>query len=395
MLSSPVRFASSLEGVTHRAVAAALLLATSIAPLCAQRFSAVDRAVRTGIDTHVYPGAVVVVGRSDTILYARGYGNYTWNSSSRVPDIATTRWDLASLTKIVATTSATAVLVQQHKLDLDAPVSKYLPEFVGGRKSEVTVRMLLNHTSGMPAYVKLWEKAKNVIDARRELFAVPLRRVPGVSAEYSDLNAMLAGLVVERVSGKPLASFVDSAVFSAIGMASTHFRVPPADKVLAVPTGQYRGTPVGGVVNDQNAVALGGVSGHAGVFSTGLDMARFAQAWLRASDGHGDWLNRKTATEFLTRSEHSDTRALGWDTPIAAGGAKISLYGACATRSTFGHTGWTGTELWIDPKEDLFVVLLTNRSYAPRNPKQSFLELKEVRAKVADAVRSLMGKCGS
>ena len=371
---------------------AALMLGVAV-HVAAQRFSAVDHAVRSGIDTGIYPGAVVVVGRSDTILYAHGYGNYTWSASSRVPDIATTRWDLASLTKVVATTSATAVLVQKHKLDLDAPVSRYLPEFAGGKKNEVTVRMLLNHTSGMPAYVKLWQKAKTVDAARRELFAVPLRRAPGASAEYSDLNAMLAGLVVERVSGAPLATFVDSAVFAAIGMTSTHFRLAPTDKVFAVPTGRYRGTPVGGVVNDQNAVALGGVSGHAGVFSTGLDMARFAQAWLKASDNHGDWLNRKTVNEFLTRSDHSDTRVLGWDTPIAAGGTKTSLYGECATKTTFGHTGWTGTEIWIDPKQDLFVVLLTNRSFAPRNPKQSFVELKEVRAKVADAVRSILGKC--
>jgi CubicO group peptidase (beta-lactamase class C family) len=358
-----------------------------------QRFSTVDHAIATGIDTGIYPGAVVVVGRSDTILYARGYGNYTWSSASPVPNVTSTRWDLASLTKIVATTSATAVLVQQHRLDLDAPVSRYLPEFSGGRKDAVTVRMLLDHTSGMPPYAKLWQTAKTVADARKQLFAIPLRRPPGASAEYSDLNAMLAGLVVERVSGESLSAFVDSAVFRAIGMTSTHYLVAAADKVYAAPTGRYRGTPVGGVVNDQNAVALGGVSGHAGVFSTGIDMARFAQAWLNASKDHGKWLTRKTVGEFFTRSAHSDTRVLGWDTPLPPGGKKTSLYGRCATTSTYGHTGWTGTELWIDPAQDLFVVLLTNRSFAPRNPKDSFLELKDVRAKVADAVRSVVGEC--
>ena len=359
----------------------------------AQRFTAVDTAIRSGIDTGIYPGAVVVVGRADTILYARGYGHYTWNVASSTPDPTSTRWDLASLTKIVATSSATAVLVQQHKLDLDAPVSRYLPEFVGGTKSAVTVRMLLNHTSGMPPYVKFWLSAHSAADARKQLLATPLRRTPGASAEYSDLNAMLAGLIVERVSGQPLENFAEAAVFQPLGMTSTHYRPTATDKTNAAPTGRYRGQPVGGVVNDQNAVVLGGVSGHAGVFSTGIDMARFAQAWLQATADHGKWLTRNTVAEFFTHTPVSGTRVLGWDTPLPPGGKKMSLYGRCATTSTYGHTGWTGTEMWIDPAQNLFVVLLTNRSFAPNNPTRSFTQLKEVRAKVADAVRSVLGGC--
>lgn len=359
----------------------------------AQRFTTVDAAIRSGIDTGIYPGAVVVVGRSDTILYARGYGHYTWSGASATPDPTTTRWDLASLTKIVATSSAAAVLVQQHRLDLEAPVSRYLPEFSGGRKNAVTVRMLLNHTSGMPPYAKLFQSAHSVAEARKQLFAIPLQRAPGTSAEYSDLNAMLAGLVVERVSGLPLESFAESAVFRPLGMLSTHFRPTPADKTMTAPTGRYHGQPVGGVVNDQNAVVMGGVSGHAGVFSTGNDMARFAQAWLKASTDRGGWLRRATVAEFFAHSATSGTRVLGWDTPLPPGGKKISLYGRCATASTYGHTGWTGTEMWIDPGQDLFVVLLTNRSFAPTSPSESFVELKDVRARVADAVRTELGGC--
>lgn len=359
----------------------------------AQRFATVDAAIRSGIDTGIYPGAVVVVGRSDTILYARGYGHYTWSGTSAMPDPATTRWDLASLTKIVATSSATAVLVQQHRLDLDAPVSRYLPEFSGGRKHAVSVRMLLNHTSGMPPYAKLFQSAHSVAEARKQLFAIPLQRAPGASAEYSDLNAMLAGLVIERVSGQPLESFTESAVFRPLGMLSTYYRPTPADKTKTAPTGRYHGQPVGGVVNDQNAVVMGGVSGHAGVFSTGYDMARFAQAWLKATTDRGDWLKQATVAEFLAHSTTSGTRVLGWDTPLPPGGKKMSLYGRCATTSTYGHTGWTGTEMWIDPGQDLFVVLLTNRSFAPNNPRESFVELKDVRAKVADAVRTELGGC--
>lgn len=359
----------------------------------AQRFAAVDAAIRGGIASGIYPGAVIVAGRADTILYASGYGHFTWSKASPRPDPSTTRWDLASLTKIVATSSAIAVLLQQHRVDLDAPVSRYLPEFSGGRKDDVTVRMLLNHTSGMPAYAKLWRSARTAAQARAALFAIPLQRAPGSSAEYSDLNAMLAGLLVERVTDQPLARFAESAVFRPLGMLSTRYRPTLTDKTSVAPTGRFHGHPVGGVVNDRNAAVLGGVSGHAGVFSTGIDLARFAQAWLKAAAGHGNWLKRNTVAEFLTHSATSGTRVLGWDTPLPSGGSKESLYGRCATTSTYGHTGWTGTEMWIDPGHNLFVVFLTNRSFAPANPKESFVELKEVRAKVADAVRFAVGVC--
>jgi CubicO group peptidase (beta-lactamase class C family) len=384
MFSSPDRCAFSLSIL-------AWTLIVGAAP--AQRFAAVDAAIHSGIDDGIYPGAVVVVGRADTVLYARGFGHFTWSPGSAVPDPTTTRWDLASLTKIVATTGSIAILVQQHRLDLDAPVVRYLPEFVGGRKNSVTVRMLLNHTSGMPPYEKFFQTAHSVAEARKQLLATPLQRVPGASAEYSDLNAMLAGLVVERVSGHPLELFADSAVFHPLGMSSSGYRPPATEKTRIAPTGRYHGQPVGGVVNDQNAVVLGGVSGHAGVFSTGYDMARFAQGWLRGANDRGNWLRRTTVAEFLAHSPTSGTRVLGWDTPIPPGGKKISLYGRCATTSTYGHTGWTGTEMWIDPGQDLFVVFLTNRSFAPNNPKESFLQLKEVRAKVADAVRTALGGC--
>ena len=376
-----------------RMVLAGALIAAATTSASAQHFTAADAAIKNGIAAGIYPGAVLVAGRADTILYARGYGHFTWSTASPTPDPSTTRWDLASLTKILATTSAIAVLVQQHRVDLDAPVAHYLPEFSSGRKSEVTVRMLLNHTSGMPPYAKLWESAHTVAQARATLFLIPLRRAPGSSAEYSDLNAMLAGLIVERVTDQPLEQFSESTVFRPLGMLSTRYRPTASDKTSAAPTGRFHGRPVGGVVNDRNAAVLGGVSGHAGVFSTGVDLARFAQAWLRAASDHGDWLRRNTVAEFLTHSATSGTRVLGWDTPLPAGGPTESLYGRCATTSTYGHTGWTGTEIWIDPGQDLFAVLLTNRSFAPTHPAQSFAELKEVRAKVADDVRATLGLC--
>jgi CubicO group peptidase (beta-lactamase class C family) len=383
-----------MSTMSQRHIPALLVLLLGTTRLAsAQGYAAVDAAIESGIHDHVYPGAVVIVGRADTVLYAHGYGHFTWSTSSQVPDPSMTRWDLASLTKIVATTASMARLVQDHRVDLDAPVARYLPQFTGGRKPEVTVRMLLNHTSGMPPYAKFFQTAHSPDEARAQLFATPLKRPPATGAEYSDLNAMLAGFVVARVVGEPLDRVADSLVFTPLRMLSTHFRPTGIDKANAAPTGQYRGHPVGGIVNDQNGVVFGGVSGHAGVFSTGADLSRFMQAWLHAANDKGNWVHRATVAEFLTRSPTSDTRVLGWDTPVPPNSKKPSLYGRCATTSTFGHTGWTGTELWFDPAQDLFVVLLTNRSFAPADPKGSFLQLKAVRAKVADAVRSALGGC--
>jgi CubicO group peptidase (beta-lactamase class C family) len=377
-----------------RTVILALAVAFLASPLPAQRFAAVDAAVQQGIARGIYPGAVVVVGRADTILYSKGYGRFTWSRTSRNPDPATSLWDLASVSKVVGTTTAAAVLVDEGRLNLDAPVSSYVPEFTGNGKDQVTVRMLLDHTSGLPPYAPLWREASTAPDALRKLFAVPLERPPGLSPHYSDLNAMLAGLVVEKISGERLDAFADSAVFRPLGMNATRYLPASSDRTRVVPTSMFKGRPVAGVVNDQNAQVLGGVAGHAGLFSTGIDLAHFAQGWLRDSTtARAPWLAPTTLARFFERTAASGSRALGWDTP-EQGDTGVSAYGHCATASTIGHTGWTGTVLWLDRTQNLFVVFLTNRSYAPRAPKQSFAQLKLVRSRVSDAVRSATGNCG-
>lgn len=374
-----------------------LLFLLAPAPLTAQRagrFAAVDAAVLAGIRQGTYPGAVVVVGRGDTVLYAKGYGHITWKTTARRPDPGTTLWDLASLSKVVSTASAAAVLVSGGRLDLDAPVQQYLPEFSGDAKDRVTVRMLLNHTSGLPAWAPLWRLAKTSAEARSALYSIALVRPPGEQSEYSDLNALLLGLVVSQVAGMPLDAFARDAVFAPLGMGMTMYRPEVADRTRAVPTRRSEEVTQRGVVNDQNARVFEGVAGHAGVFSTGLDLARFSQAWLRdATRTDLPWLTPSTRQEFLVRSPNSGSHALGWDTPRAAEDGGPSLYGRCATPSTVGHTGWTGTALWIDPTEDLFLILLTNRSYAPRHPAGSFEEIRLVRARVSDAVRKVLGSC--
>ena len=240
----------------------------------------------TGIREGLYPGAVVVIGRRDSVLYSRGYGHFTWNPASKVPQPDSTLWDIASITKVVATAGSAMRLVDQGKLDLDARVGRYLPRFSGGLKNQVTVRMLLDHTSGLKSYVPIYRKAGRSRSRMISLlYAQPLVRTPGDSAEYSDLNAMLLGLVIESVSKTTLDRFADAEVFDPLGMTETRFSLPARLKRRTAPSGMWRGQPVPGDVNDQNAAAFGGVAGHAGVFSTASDLARFAQVWLR--DGMG------------------------------------------------------------------------------------------------------------
>ncbi len=380
---------------TQVTVRAALLglggLLIGLAPAGAQQFAGVDGAVRQGIRKGLYPGAVVLIGRRDTVLYARGYGHMTWTVKSRVPDADSTLWDLASISKVVGTTSAVMRLVDAGAVDVDAPVSRYLPRFSGGDKDRVTVRMLLDHTSGLPAYLPFYRLAHTSEQAIDRLYAEPLRRAPGESAEYSDLNAMLLGLLVEQVSGQPLDRFTAAEVFRPLHMRRTMYRPPAAMFRWIVPSGKYRGRPVRGEVNDQNAVRLGGVAGHAGLFSTAGDLARYAQTWLRHGAGpEGQWVSGATLRLFLTAGARSGSRLLGWDSPDpAATPAAPSIFGNLISPSAYGHTGWTGTEIWIDPARDLFLVFLTNRSFDPRT-RRSIEKLKLVRAQLSDAALRLV-----
>lgn len=361
-------------------------------PALGQSFDAIDAAVRDGIQKGIYPGAVVIIGRRDSLLYSRGYGHFTWSPSSPVPQPDSTLWDIASITKIVSTTSVALRLVDRGKLDLDAPVRRYLPRFSGGPKNQVTVRMLLDHTSGLKSYVPFYVKARRsrarAVDL---LYAQPLVRVPGDSAEYSDLNAMFLGLILEKVSGVPLDQLAKREVFGPLGMTQTMYRPPAALKRRIAPSGMWRGRPVPGDVNDQNAVAMGGVAGHAGVFSTGMDLARYAAVWLRSGVGpKGEWVRPETMGRFLVKSPHSGSRLLGWDTPeFDPAAEEPSVFGSLISDAAYGHTGFTGTELWIDPARDLFLVFLTNRAFDPR-VRESAKELKVVRANLSDAVVRLV-----
>jgi len=371
-------------------VSGAVLTGLALAgPVGAQSLHEVDAIVRQGIRQGVYPGAVVVIGRKDSVLYARGYGHFTWSPSSPVPTPDSTLWDIASITKVMGTTSAAMRLVDAKRLGLDAPVRQYVPQFSGGPKDRVTVRMLLDHTSGLRAYVPFFKQARTRDAAKALLYAEPLVRPPGNSAVYSDLNAILMGLVLESVSGLPFDSLVTREVFRPLQLHMTMFRPPARVHRRTMPTALWRGHPVQGQVNDPNAVVFGGAAGHAGIFSTGMDLARYAQVWLRNGVGPGgQWVNAATIREFLTRGANSGPRLLGWDTP-ELDGKEPSLFGTLISHAAYGHTGFTGTEIWVDPAHDLFLVFLTNRTFDPR-ARNAHHALRTVRTSLSDAAIRLV-----
>lgn len=342
-----------------------------------------DRAVERGIADGVFPGAVVVVGTGHHVLAARGYGHFSWSDESATPSPDSSLFDLASLTKVVATTPAVMLLVQEGKLQLDRPVQAYLPEFTGAGKERVTVRHLLEHRSGLRAFLPLHERASSAEEARTLVLTEPLRYPPGTRTVYSDLNAMLLGWVVEHVSGESLDSFVRTRIHLPLGMQQTRYAPPRELRSLMVPVGLWRGHVIAGELHDQNAVRLGGVSGHAGLYSTGQDLARFAQMLLRAVEAESTLLRAGVVRHFIRR--RAEGRALGWEMRDTT---DTDNTGRLLSPATFGHTGFTGTSLWIDPEQDLFVILLTNRVFAPRT-RSSITKLKRVRGDVADAAARL------
>jgi CubicO group peptidase (beta-lactamase class C family) len=374
-----------------------LLAAASAAPTARSEtdpYAAVAALVQRGIRQGVYPGAVVVIGRRDKVLYSRGFGHLTWARNTPKPSPTTTLWDLASLTKVMATASSVMVLVDRGEVVLDAPVARYLPRFVGDGRERVTVRMLLDHTSGLPAYLAFHRLAATRDSAIELLYRQPLVGEPGNAELYSDLNAIMLGLLVEAVSSESLDSFAAREVMQPLGLTRTVFAPAITPRASVAPSRKVGGRPAAGRVNDDNAFLFGGVAGQAGLFSTGSDVARFAQHWLRQGTvASGHWVAPATMQEFLRRSAPPGSpggRALGWDTPTA-GGDTPSIYGTRAGPLTYGHTGWTGTMVWIDPGRDLFMVFLTNRSLDPK-VRRSLTAMRDIRSALSNLVLASAGR---
>ena len=332
-----------------------------------------------------FPGALAVIGNRDGVLASHGAGSLDWKPSP-TPD-ENTLWDMASLTKVVGMTSAMMQLTETGKVDLDAPVHRYIAEFRGPNKERVTVRHLLTHSSGLPAWRPLYKETTSPEAARALAVGTPLDTLPGVRMVYSDLGAIILGQIVERVSGEPLDAYLTRHVFKPLGMASTQYR-PGGDLLPRIAPTEYdpwRQRHLRGEVHDENAFSLGGISGHAGLFSTGHDVARLTRMYLNGGTLDGVRIVRpETIRRFTTVQDSTfSNRALGWETPNGANSA-----GRLMKRPAFGHTGFTGTSIWIDPTRDLFVVLLTNRV----NPTRQNLRIGAVRTALADAVVRIMDR---
>jgi CubicO group peptidase (beta-lactamase class C family) len=348
--------------------------------MSSERLAKIDHVVERGISAGGYPGASVVVGRRGAAVMEKGFGRQSWSSSSPAVTADRTIYDLASLTKVVGTTTALMVLYDEGKIHLDDPVYKYVPGFIGGQKDQVTIRMLLEHRSGLPAGRDLWRSAHSPAEAREQVISTNLACEPGRCYEYSDLGADMLGFVVESASGERLDQFLAENVFKPLHMDDTFFT--PADslrsRVAPTEVAPPRGYPIKGEVHDENAFALGGVAGHAGLFSTANDLAIFAQMMLNGGTYNGTRVVSDSTIALFTKRA-AGTRALGWDTCGGSGSC-----GSYLGNEAYGHTGFTGTSLWIDPNRDMFVVLLTNRVYEAK-AKRPAKVIADVRADLADA----------
>ncbi|HEX6306757.1 MAG TPA: glycoside hydrolase family 3 N-terminal domain-containing protein [Longimicrobiales bacterium] len=362
----------------------------------------VDSIIEAGIVEGASPGAAVAIGRHGRLVLLRAYGDLDRRRGFAAATDSSL-YDLASVTKVIATTTALMMLVDEGLLSLDDPVNQHIPEWNGSpEKERVTLRNLLLHNSGLAAYGPLWRELSGRSDYRRRIAAMSLEYEPGTRTLYSDFGIIMLGLIIEQVTGRPLDDLLRERVFEPLGMSDTGFnpldwpygtmeldgngdqpRSSPDPLITRVaPTeidSVFRRRHIRGQVHDENAFALGGVAGHAGLFSSARDLAVFAQMMLNGGFyGGRRYLDPATIAEFTRRQGERSSRALGWDTPVAGGSA-----GSLFTASSYGHTGFTGPSIWIDPERDLFIVLLLNRV----NPTRDNQRHIPLRRELADAVQ--------
>jgi len=349
-----------------------------------EQFQCAFQVLRSGISQRAFPGATVAIVYQGKLIAHKGLGHFTYDAAS--PAVAAeTVYDLASVTKVIATTTACMILHDRGLFKLDQPIIELLPEFAAneaGQKDarrQVTLRMLLAHCSGLPAYIKLFQTAHNKDELLQQALGIPLTAEPGSRAEYSDIGFILLGRAIEKRAGEPLDQFCQREIFAKLNLAHTCFN-PSANLKPTIPPTEddrtFRHRLIQGEVNDENAFVMGGVAGHAGCFATALDVSVFAQCMLLG----GSPLVKKETLEIFTRRRDSPpgtSRALGWDTP-----SQPSQSGKYFSSRSYGHLGYTGTSLWIDPDRQLSVTLLTNRTWPDRGSQS----IKQIRPAFHNAV---------
>jgi CubicO group peptidase (beta-lactamase class C family) len=354
------------------------------------RFSSAFGILERAVAARAFPACSLAVTFCGELVAHKALGRFTYDPASAGVTTESI-FDLASLTKVVATTAMAMILYERGLVDLEAAVTAIVPEFAGAsddndaRRREVTLRGLLAHSSGLPAYEKLFLRAKTREELLRAAFNTQLAFAPGTRAEYSDIGFIILGVVLERLADESLDLFCQREIFGPLGMTHTTFNPAIALKGSIPPTADdrsFRHRIIQGEVQDENASVLGGIAGHAGLFSTAEDLAIFAHAMLNG----GYPILRSSTIELFSRRESAPegtSRALGWDTPSAP-----SQSGKYFSPRSFGHLGYTGTSLWIDPERQLSIVLLTNRTW----PDCQNQAIKEVRPAFYDAVVEALGK---
>jgi CubicO group peptidase (beta-lactamase class C family) len=339
-----------------------------------------DSLATAAIADHAASGIAIAVGRWGRLVHLRGYGAIDWAPGSpAVTD--STLFDMASVTKVVATTTSAAILEQEGRLDLDQRVGWYLLGIRDTAKQRITVRQILTHRGGFEAFAPLYQHFRGREQYLQQIDARPLKYAPGAQTVYSDWDLVLTGLVIERITGETLDRFAAERIFGPLGMRDSRF-LPDASlrpRIAMTEVDSARGH-IWGDVHDPNAWALGGVAGHAGLFSSARDMAIFAQMLLNGGEYGGVRILRPATVARWTAPEFpGSSRALGWDTP-----SNNSSAGRYFSPRSFGHTGYTGTSIWVDPERGLFLVILTNR-VDPSSDNEKHIALRRA---VADAVQS-------
>jgi CubicO group peptidase (beta-lactamase class C family) len=375
---------------TARAATTRLALVDSLIPaspvavgMDAQLSARLDSIAAVAISEGAAPGLAIAVGRYGRLVHLKGYGAIDYAPGAPSVD-PTTLYDLASLTKVVATTTAAMILEEEGKLDISRTVQSYVPELNAPDKAGITVRQILTHRGGFEAFAPLHRQYRGRAEYLAQINARPLTSVPGTHMVYSDWDFILMQAVIERITGTTLDAFVASRVFTPLHMTSARFTPDTNDAVLlrhvaVTALDTLRGL-LHGAVHDPNAWAMGGVAGHAGLFASARDLAVFAQMLLNGGRYDGvKILGATTIARWTAVQDPGSSRALGWDTPSA-----VSSAGRYFSPHGFGHTGFTGTSIWMDPDRSLFVVILSNRV----NSHGESTRHVQLRRDVADAVQS-------
>ncbi|MDP3829831.1 MAG: serine hydrolase, partial [Ignavibacteriaceae bacterium] len=329
-------------------------------------FKDVDKLMKTAIRDSIFPGGVLLISKDGNIILEQGYGRFTYYISSK--EVTTsTMYDLASLTKVIATTTAVMICIDRGLINLDDKVTKFFPKFGINGKDKITIRNLLLHNSGFIAFRTFYKNFSKPEEVINEIFSAKLEYETGTKTVYSDFGFITLAKIIEKVSNKSFDKFCNDEIFIPLGMRDTKFSPPESEINRIAPTEldtYWRKRLVHGTVHDENSALLNGVAGHAGLFSSAKDISFLLQMLLQKGFYQGQqFIKRETVELFTKRNSSSSSRGLGWDTKTDDG---TSSAGKLFSMNSFGHTGFTGTSVWIDPDRNLFVILLTNRVYPTR-----------------------------